>query len=117
MVSQLFHSSEFFSQKLGARKQKVLADESAPLACLAKKRSVQGSIWSPRQTHRKVSKLPFVKSEEDALLQKCNRVFTRESICLGVLAGSAGLSQAVTKVALQARREIPPFPRQQSSTL
>ena len=59
--------------------------------------------------------LPFVKSEEDALLQKCNRVFTRESICLGVLAGSAGLSQAVTKVALQG--EIPPFPQQQSSTL
>ena len=56
----------------------------------------------PMADTREGVEAPFEKSEEDTLLQKCNGVFTEELICIEVFAGSARLSQAVTKVALQA---------------
>ena len=102
MVSRLFHASGSFSQKLGARKQELLADKSAH-SCVPRQEAKHARFDSePKANTLEGVDAPFEKSGEDTLLQKCNGVFTEELICVEVFAGSARLSQAVTKVALQA---------------
>ena len=102
MVSQLFRASGSLSQKLGARKQELLADETGP-SCMPRQEAKRARFDSePKADTPEGVEAPFEKSEEDTLLQKCNGVFTEELICIEVFAGSARLSQAVTKVALQA---------------
>ena len=102
MVSQLFRASGSLSQKLGARKQELLADETGP-SCMPRQEAKRARFDSePKADTPEGVEAPFEKSEEDTLLQKCNGVFTEELIRIEVFAGSARLSQAVTKVALQA---------------